>query len=151
MPLRFNHMELTLPPGELRRWRQDLIAFYGEVFGFSHVDIRLFEQDCLALQTDPHGGQLLLLIEQQRHLSSPGFDHLGFLLDSAAEVDGKLAACRAWQARDPRVEIREYEDLRLADTTTHAFYLRYGLPLWLDVQHIAYRAGKEPARRWIYG
>ena len=150
MPLRFNHMELTLPPGELRRWRNDLIAFYGEVFGFSHVDIRLFDQDCLALQTDPHGGQFLLLIEQERHLSSPGFDHLGFLLDSAEEVDAKLAACRAWQARDPRVQIREYEDLRLEDTTTRAFYVRYGLPLWFDVQHIAYREGKEPRRVWKY-
>lgn len=151
MPLRFNHMELTLPPGELRRWRDDLIAFYGEVFGFSHVDIRLFDQDCLALQTDPYGGQFLLILEQERHMSSPGYDHLGFHLDSFAEVDQKLAACRAWQARDPRVAIKEYEDLRLPDTTTHAFYVRYGLPLWFDVQHIGYAPGKGPLRRWTYG
>ncbi len=150
MPLRFNHMELSLPPGELRRWRDDLVAFYGEIFGFGHRHIDLFDQTCLALHTDPEGGQFLLIVEHERHLVSPGFDHLGFLLDDAAEVDAKLAACRAWQAKDPRVQIKLYDDLELPDTVTHAFYVRYGLPIWFDVQHIAYRPGKKPPRTWQY-
>jgi hypothetical protein len=66
-------------------------------------------------------------------------------------VDAKLEACRAWQVRDDRVQIKEYEDLVLEDTTTHAFYVRYGLPLWFDVQHIAYRPDRQPARRWTFG
>ena len=114
-----------------------------EVFGFGHRDIDLFDQTCLALHTDPDGGQFLLIVEHERHMLSPGFDHLGFLLDSAAEVDAKLEACRAWQARDPRGQIKLYDDLELPDTVTHAFYVRYGLPIWIDVQHIAFRPGKQ--------
>jgi hypothetical protein len=151
MPLRFNHMELSLPPGSLRLWRDDLVAFYGEVFGFGHRDIDLFEQPCLALQTDPDGGQFLLIVEHERHLFSPGFDHLGFLLDDFAAVDEKLAECRAWQARDPRVQIKLYDDLELPDTVTRAFYVKFGLPLWFDVQHVQYRPGRAPERTWHYG
>jgi hypothetical protein len=151
MPLRFNHMELSLPPGELTRWRKDIAAFYADVFGFQALDFPLFDQMCLALQTDAEASQFLLIVEHPRSMSAPGFDHLGFHLDTPEEVDEKLAACRAWQSRDPRVQIKEYEDLVLEDTTTHAFYVRYGLPLWFDVQHIAYRADKQPERRWRFG
>jgi len=151
MPLRFNHMELSMPPGELTRWRKDLVAFYREVFGFQAIDFPLFDQVCLALQTDPEASQFLLIVEHERSLSAPGFDHLGFHLDSPDAVDEKLAACRAWQARDPRVQIKLYDDLVLEATTTHSFYVRYGLPIWFDVQHIAYRPDKEPSRRWSYG
>ena len=105
---------------------------------------------CLALQTDPEASQFLLIVEHERSLSAPGFDHLGFHLDSREAVDEKLAACRAWQSRDPRVQIKEYDDLVLEDTRTHSFYVRYGLPLWFDVQHIAYRPDRQPARRWMF-
>lgn len=33
--MRFNHMELTLPPNTLTREREAITAFYGEVFGFN--------------------------------------------------------------------------------------------------------------------
>ena len=104
----------------------------------------------LALHTDTEGGQFLLIVEHDRHTVSAGFDRLGFLLESAVEVDARLEACRAWQARDPRVRIRLCDDLVLPDTVTHAFYVRYGLPLWIDVQHIAHRPGKDPPRTWQY-
>jgi hypothetical protein len=150
MPLRFNHMELSLPPGELTRWRTDIAAFYGEVFGFTALDFPLFGQNCLVLQTDPEASQFLLVVEHERSLSCPGFDHLGFLLESREAVDEKFAACRAWQARDSRVEIKEYDDLVLERTTTRAFYVRFGLPLWFDVQHIAYHEDTQAKRRWVF-
>jgi hypothetical protein len=90
------------------------------------------------------------VVEHERSLSCPGFDHLGFLLDSREAVDEKFAACRAWQARDSRVEIKEYDDLLLEHTTTRAFYVRYGLPIWFDVQHIAYHKDPPTKRRWVF-
>ncbi len=148
--LRFNHMELTLPPGELSRWRGDLSAFYSEVFDFDVIDFKIFEQTALVLRTDAEGSQFLLILEHERSMASPGYDHLGFLVESPEAVDQRLQACRAWQAKDSRVEILEYDDLVLEDTTTHSFYVRYGLPLWFDVQHIAYRPGREPRRQWRF-
>lgn len=146
--LRFNHMELTLPQGQLAVWRERLTAFYGEVFGFRAGDIDIFGQQAFTLSTDDSDTQFILITETEQPLRSPGYDHLGFLLDSREAVDRAHAACRAWQERDAAVEILDYDDLVLPDTVTRAFYVRYGLPIWIDVQHIAYREGREPAARW---
>ncbi|MDJ0847434.1 MAG: VOC family protein [Myxococcota bacterium] len=149
--MRFNHMELTLPVGVLARDREDIRRFYGEVFGFESLDVPILNQTGLLLRTDPETSQFLLVTEQRVHMTSPGYDHLGFLYESRAEVDALLEQCRKWQARDARVEIKEYDDLEVADTTVRAFYVRYLLPIWFDVQVIEQAPGSEPSRRWTFG
>ena len=52
--------------------------------------------------------------------------------------------------RDPRVELKEYEDLEAGPVTVHAFYVRFLLPIWFDVQVIESAPGSEPARRWRF-
>ena len=148
--LRFNHMELTLPTGALARDREAIIAFYGEVFGFDAIDVPLFDTSGLLLRTDPETSQFLLLMEQEKYLHSPGFDHLGFLYETRAEVDEKLASCKQWQKKDDRVRIKEYDDLIISPTTTHAFYVQYLLPIWFDIQVIEYDQGTAPQKSWIY-
>ena len=40
--MRFNHMELTFPPGGLdETTRRDIAAFYGEMFGWAGTDVVL--------------------------------------------------------------------------------------------------------------
>ena len=150
MLIRFNHMELTVPKGELAAHRADITAFYGDVFGFDALDVPILKQTGLLLRTDPETSQFILVTEQRQHMSSPGYDHLGFLCESRAEVNELLEKCRKWQVRDERVQIKEYEDLVIGPTTTHAFYVRYLLPLWFDVQVIEYADASGPARRWTF-
>jgi hypothetical protein len=129
MALRFNHMELTLPPGALdETTRSEIKSFYGEVFGWNSLDVPILGQQGLLLRTD----------------------HLGLLLETRAEVDRALATIRSHRARDERVQIKEYEDLVQGDVTVHAFYVRYLLPIWFDVQCMEWKPGAEPARRWSY-
>jgi hypothetical protein len=148
--LRFNHMELTLPKGVLERDREAIRAFYCDVFGLDALDVPILKQTGLLLRTDPETSQFLLVTEQTKHMSSPGYDHLGFLLEERREVDALLDECRRWQAKDSRVEIKEYEDLVVSGTTTHAFYVRYLLPIWFDVQTIEFAADAKPTQRWTY-
>jgi hypothetical protein len=130
-------MELTLPKGALDEAARDEIKrFYGEVFEMEALDVPILGQLGLLLRTDPETSQFLLLTEQEKHLSSPGYDHLGFLFDTRDEVDQRLEAVRKWRERDERVQIKEYEDLVTGDVTTHAFYVRFLLPIWFDVQCI---------------
>ena len=146
---RFNHMELTLPKGELGDDTRDAIKrFYGEVFGMEALDVPILGQIGLLLRTDPETSQFILVTESRQPLASPGFDHLGFLFESRGEVDAKLEAIKKWQARDPRVQIKEYEDLEAGDTVTHAFYVKFLLPIWFDVQCIEGLAEAGP--RWRY-
>jgi hypothetical protein len=135
--LRFNHMELTLPKGALGdEGRADIKAFYGEIFGFEALDVPIFQQQGLLLRTDPDTSQFLLLMESDDPIDSPGYDHLGFLYDTRDEVDDKLDEVKRWQEKDDRIRIKEYEDLNTGNTVVHAFYVRYLLPIWFDVQSI---------------
>jgi len=151
MPRRFNHMELTLPKGALEKARGEIATFYGDLFGWDAIDVPILKQTGLLLRSDAETSQFILLTEQRAHMSSPGFDHLGLLCDSRAEVDALLARAKDWQRRDARVEIKEYEDLVTGAVTTHAFYVRFLLPIWFDVQVIEYAEGAGPERRWSYG
>ena len=148
--LRFNHMELTLSPGTLARDREAIVAFYSAVFGFDALDVPLFDMTGLLLRTDPETSQFLLLMEQEKHLHSPGYDHLGFLFETRAEVDEKLALCKQWQKKDARVCLKEYDDLVIPPTVTHAFYVQYLLPIWFDIQVVEYEQGTEPCKGWVY-
>jgi hypothetical protein len=67
-------------------------------------------------------------------MSSPGYDHLGLLQDTRAEVDELLEACKRYREKDDRVQIQEYEDLVYPQLTVHAFYVKYLLPIYFDVQ-----------------
>jgi hypothetical protein len=144
-------MELTLPRGALEKQRDEIKAFYGDLFGWEALDVPILKQNGLLLRSDAETSQFILVTEQRAHMSSPGYDHLGLLCDSRAEVDGLLARAKDWQRRDARVEIKEYEDLETGPATTHAFYVRYLLPIWFDVQVIEYAPGTEPEQRWRYG
>ncbi|MFP6640716.1 MAG: hypothetical protein VCC04_10775, partial [Myxococcota bacterium] len=86
-----------------------------------------------------------------KHMQSPGYDHLGLLYDSRSEVDAVLEKTRDWQSRDPRVQIKEYEDLVTGTLTTHAFYVRHLLPIWFDVQCHEHESGHSPQRQWAFG
>ena len=147
---RFNHMELTLPVGVLTDRRREIVEFYGDLFGWESLDVPIVGQLGLLLRTDPETSQFILVTEQRKAMSAPGYDHLGLLYDSREEVDALLEKAKKWQDREPRVEIKEYEDLRIGGTTVHAFYVRHLLPIWFDVQVIENEPGTAPARRWRF-
>ena len=148
--LRFNHMELTVPIGELEKLREPIRRFYGDVFDMEAIDVPILGQTGLLLRSDPETSQFILITEQKKHLQSPGFDHLGFLLESREDVDGLREKIGKWQDQDSRVKIKDYEDLVIQNVTTRAFYVKYLLPIWFDVQVIEYAEGTAPERAWHF-
>ena len=147
--VRFNHMELTFPPGTLdAEFRRDVAGFYGELFGWETADVDIVGQSCQFLRVDD--GQFLLLAEYERPMQSPGYDHLGLLCDTRTEVDDVLKKAKAYRDRDDRVRIKEYEDLVTGTVTVHAFYVKYLLPIYFDVQCLEWQPGTAPTHRWQY-
>jgi hypothetical protein len=135
--MRFNHMELTFPVGTLtKEFREEVDAFYGSVFGWSSLDTEVVGQMCHLLMPDP--GQFILLAESPKPMSSPGYDHLGLLQDTREEVDDLLVACERYQEKDDRVTIVRYDDLEYPGLTVHAFYVKFLLPIFFDVQSLDY-------------
>ncbi len=150
---RFNHMELTLPLGSLDAGglRDDIKRFYAEVFDFRAMDTFIVGQNALLLATDPEVSQFILLTQMQNPMQSPSYDHLGFLYDTRAEVDLLLEKVRKFQAQDARVQIKTYDDLDTGGMFVHAFYVKYLLPIWFDVQCFDPKAGAQrPPRAWRY-
>jgi hypothetical protein len=147
--MRFNHMELSFPAGTLTpAFRDDVERFYCGVLGWSSLDTEVVGQSCHRLQ--PDDGQFILLAEGKEPMSSPGYDHLGLLMETREEVDSTLRECQAFQAQDPRLRIKEYDDLVGPTLTVHAFYVKHLLPIWFDVQCLERPDGCEPAPRWRY-
>ena len=131
--MRFNHMELTFARGMLTpEFREEIDAFYGSIFGWKASDTEIVGQLCHLLQPDPD--QFILLAEGDKPISSPGYDHLGLLQDTRREVDDLLDACKRYAEKDERVRIKEYKDLVYPNLVVHAFYVKYLLPIWFDVQ-----------------
>ena len=98
---------------------------------------------------DAETSQFILVTEQDKSLHSPGYDHLGFLYDTREEVDVLLEKVKKFQQQDARVMIKEYEDLKTGPVTVHAFYVKYLLPIWFDVQSIDW-SSIAPKKRWRY-
>jgi hypothetical protein len=131
--MRFNHMELTFPVGSLTASRREEIdSFYGSIFGWTGLDTEVVGQSCHLLLSEHD--QFILLAESDRPMISPGYDHLGLLQDSRQDVDDLLDACERYAEKDDRVQIKRYEDLVSPGLIVHAFYVKYLLPIYFDVQ-----------------
>jgi hypothetical protein len=152
MPFRFNHMELTFPKGALdAAARKDIATFYGEMFNWNGFDVELFKQTNFILTSDDAAQSFILLAEADKHITSPGYDHLGILCDTREEVDERLEIAKRWREKDDRVDITEFkDDLVQGPVTVHAFYVKYILPIRFDVQVIEYGDGAIPEKTWKY-
>jgi hypothetical protein len=149
--MRINHMELTFAEGALTAEKKRQIGdFYQQLFGWNSLEIEIVAQKALLLMIDEEVSQFILCAESPNPIQSPGYDHLGFLFETREEVDALLSKCKDLQKDNPEIQIKEYEDLVEGPTTVHAFYVKYLLPIWFDVQCIDYEPGTEPAKQWHY-
>jgi hypothetical protein len=146
-----NHMEVTVAQGALADTMDDLLAFYCGTLGFGHAQMDAFAQPHVFLTTDPAGAQFIYVAEHAQPMVVGGDDHLGFHMKGQAAVDRLLEACKQRRQSDDRMQIRELDDLDLPQTHTHAFYFRYLLPIWFDIQFIEFKPGFEPKQRWTFG
>ncbi len=147
--MRFNHMELTLARGSLdEKLREDIRSFYCTELEWTALDLPLLGQNTLFLS--PDDGQFILVAESDKPISSPGFDHLGLLVETREEVDALLEQCKKFREKDARMKIKEYDDLKQGPVTVRAFYVKYLLPIYFDIQTIDWEPGSQPKKSWRY-
>jgi hypothetical protein len=134
--VRFNHMELTFPRGTLTdELRADIDSVFVDLLGWRASDVEIVNQRGHLLQ--PDDGQFILLVEGDRYMDSPGYDHLGLLCETRDEVDEVRRACEKVATVDDRMRLKLYDDLRYpTGLVVHAFYFKWLLPIWFDVQSL---------------
>ncbi|MEM9621460.1 MAG: hypothetical protein AAF993_07405 [Pseudomonadota bacterium] len=132
MDLRFNHMELTIPKGTLTdEWIGDFEAFYGDVFGWSGKRWRSLGG--YLVDAGDNQDQFLLVVDAEKHLQSPGMDHLGLHGKSREHILEMWDKVQRWKAKDDRVETVDQYEFDTGRYLVTAFYVKYLLPIYFDV------------------
>jgi hypothetical protein len=121
------------------RGRADVLAFYGEVFGWSEGDNTGEKGNPLILITGAFA-QFVYLLPATPPMQAPPLDHFGLQVSSIDEIDAIVAAARRFGERDDRVRIIERESRTTHgatdDYTLTNAYIGYVLPLMVELQHI---------------
>ena len=138
---RLNHVAMTMSPDALDdRGRDEIRAFYGDVFGWTEGDNTGESGNPLIMMTG-EVMQFVYLLPGDPALACPTLDHFGLQVSSVEEIETIVAKAKAWQAKDDRVTIidvkaREAEGPRGHYVLTSA-YIGYLLPMMVELQHLA--------------
>jgi hypothetical protein len=141
----FNHVAMSVPAELLSaEGRAGLLRFYGEVFGWTEMPT--MTQDGARLVLRVHSNeQFVFLIADPQPMACPRMDHFGLSVAAPAELYETVERARKFRERDPRVEIiePEIEDYRVLKL--HNFYVRYRLPMMVEVQCYEWAPGVGPS------
>ena len=131
---RFNHVAMSLPADALAEaGRSDLLAFYGEVFGWTEMPTMTLDRERLVLRCHSHE-QFVFLHVAKEPMSCGNHEHWGLSVNTPEELDALLSRAEKFREGDARVEIDERKTEDFTVLKLHSFYVRYLLPLVVEVQ-----------------
>ena len=134
-PARFNHVAMSVPADLLdEAGRADIIRFYGEVFGWREHPTMTEDRKRLVMGVHSYD-QFVFVIADDSPMQAPRGDHFGMAVDSLEELREVLRRAEAFAAGDARVDVMGYEVEDFGVLKLHSFYVRYLLPLMVEVQY----------------
>ena len=137
-PPRFNHVAMSMAADALdEQGRLDILSFYGEVFGFEELPTLTEDRKRLVMMAY-RPDQFVFLIADDPHMSGPRMDHFGMGVDTMDELDAFLARAQTYREKDDRVDLIDKHADEYPGVTLTSFYVRYLLPLMVEVQHYAW-------------
>ena len=142
---RFNHVAMSVPSELLGEdGRSDLVRFYDEVFGWKELPTETVDGKKLVLSAYTYE-QFVFLIAEDPPMSCPRLDHFGMSVETEQELDDMLARAKTFRTRDDRVDIVEREVTDHGMLAITSFYVRYLLPMMVEVQWWDFKKADEPA------
>jgi hypothetical protein len=141
----FNHVAMSVPADLLSaQSRSELLGFYGEVFGWTEMPTMTADRERLVLRVHSNE-QFVFLIADPQPMACPRMDHFGLSVGAPAELYEAVERARKFRDRDPRVEIIEPEIEDYKVLKLHNFYVRYRLPMMVEVQCYEWAPGVGPS------
>ncbi len=143
---RFNHVALSLSADLLdEAGRGKLLDFYGDVFGWSEMPTMTKDRELLVLRCHSNE-QFVYLHASDAPMRCGQMDHWGMSVSTLAELDAIYErACKRRDA-DPEVELIERVTDDFKVLKLHSFYVRYRLPLMIELQCFEWSPGMGPER-----
>lgn len=136
---RFNHVAMSVPADLLdEAGRRAIVDFYSEVFGWQELPTETIDRKRLVLSAWRYD-QFVFLIADDPPMTCPRLDHFGLGVDTMEELDTFLARAKAYRERDPRVEIIDKKTDHHPGLDLTSFYVRYLLPMMVEVQHYQWK------------
>ncbi len=140
---RFNHVAMSVPADALdERGRAELLRFYEEVFGFTEMPGLTVDRERLVLRAYSNE-QFVFLHADTEPMRCPRLDHFGMSVGSREEFDELYARARKFRERDEDVEIVESQMQDYKVLKLHNFYVRYRLPMMIEVQCYEWAEGVD--------
>ncbi len=142
---RLNHVAISMAPSVLDdAGRAEILAFYGEVFGWTEGDNTGEQGNPLILYTGEYG-QFVYLLPGEPALTAPALDHFGVQVSTIPELETIVERAQAIATRDPRVRVIDIEARtthgpKYTYTLTSA-YVGFLLPLMVEIQHLVREPG----------
>ena len=131
----FSHIAVTVPRELLDGTpRQQLLAFYDEVFGWTENPNLTIAGERIFLRA-PTDRQYLTIRASDEPMRTSGYEHLGVAVDSSAELEDLHSRARFWVERDPRVRLGNV-DVAYGGSL-HTFRVQFLLPVTIEVQYLA--------------
>ena len=135
-----NHVAISMDPAVLdERGRAEVLAFYGDVFGWTEGDNTGEPGNPLILYTGAFG-QFVYLLPADPPLSAPPLDHFGLQVETLADLHAIVERAKDHAARDDRVRVIDIHS-RSTHGPTHDYtltsaYIGFVLPLMIELQHL---------------
>jgi hypothetical protein len=143
---RFNHVALTVPADLLdEAGRADLLRFHEQVFGWTEMPTLTRDRELLVLRAWSNE-QFVYLHASPEPMRAGASEHFGLSVPTRAQIEEMYERAVKFREQDPRVEI---EALHCDDFTVlklHAFYVRFLLPVKIEVQCFEWAPGFDAQR-----
>ena len=137
MAHQFSHVAVTVPSDQLQGSSlADLLRFYGDVFGWTESAGFSIPGERLLLRA-PTDTQYLTIRASGEPMRTSGYEHLGILTDSEAELREVHVNAARFSSEFPDMELAPIRSLYGGALLT--FRIRFRLPLTLELQFLTQR------------
>ena len=136
---RLNHVAMSMPADALGAdGRKAITTFYNDVFGWQEYDMLTQDRRRLVMRVHTDE-QFVFLIAEDDPMKCPRLDHFGMSVGTLEEFEDLYAKVQQKAASDPEVDVVERDiDEYEGYLKLHNFYVRYKLPMMVEVQHFEY-------------
>jgi hypothetical protein len=132
---RLNHVAMSVPADLLRGdERAELMAFHRDCFGWTEIEQQA-EEGRVAVLAVGHWDQFVFLHAEDEPMTTVRMDHFGISVRSKEDFDACWDRVATWAGEDDRVDtvVPHVDDF--GPVAIHAFYVRFRLPLMVEVQY----------------
>jgi hypothetical protein len=139
-PPSFNHIAVSVTADELDAdGRGAIVEFYGDLLGANEYPEMTRDRAQLVMGLHTHE-QFFFIVAEDEPMRAPRMDHVGVSVSTIEDFEEVARRASAWRERLPdEVEVIEPSSEEYAGMLRlHSFYVRYRLPIMVEVQHFEF-------------